>query len=104
MGIIGLAPSEFDDMTFAEFDAAEQGYMRRMTNDYRVAMGIQRYGSFAVMSAMADLGGRDATEILPLPWDNKPTKQTGNLSKKELAQMQREALETAKRFEEWAKR
>ena len=91
-------------MTLAEFDAAEQGYMRRAANDYRVAMNIQRYGSFAVMSAMADLGGRDATEILPLPWDDKPKKQTAKLSKKELAQMQKEALETAKRFEEWARR
>ena len=101
---MGLAPSEFDDMTLAEFDAAEQGYMRRTTNDYRMAMNIQRYGSFAVMSAMADLGGRGVTEILPLPWDDKPKKQTGKLSKKELARMQTEALETARRFEEWARR
>lgn len=99
-----LAPSEFDDMTLAEFDAAEQGHMRRTTDDYRMAMNIQRYGSFAVMSALADLGGRDATEILPLPWDEKPQKPTTGLSKKELAQMQKEALETARRFEKWARR
>lgn len=101
---MGLDPSEFNDMTLAEFDAAEQGYIRRTSNDYRTAMNIQRWGCFAIMSVLADLKGRGATEILPLPWDNKQEKSTTKLSKKALAQIEKEALETAKRFEAWEKR
>ena len=49
--MMGLSPSDFDDMTLAEFDTAEQGYMRRIESDYRTAMNVQRWGSYVVLAA-----------------------------------------------------
>lgn len=102
--MLGLIPAEFDDMTIAEFEAAEQGYLRRMTSDYRTAMNIERWGCYAIMSAVADLKGRAPHEVLPLPWDAPADKKQSKLpTKKELAKMQQEAIETAERFEQWVK-
>jgi hypothetical protein len=106
VGMMGLSPSDFDDMTLAEFDTAEQGYMRRIESDYRTAMNVQRWGSYVVLAALTDLKGREPTEVLPLPWDEKPRwrRAAGRLTKRELSQMQKEALESVNRLEAWQKR
>ena len=102
--MMGLAPSEFDDMALAEFDAAEQGFMRRREDDYRTAMNIQRWASFVALSGLVDLKGQGPAEVLPLPWDEKPRAQRRRTSRKELEQMRSDALETVKKFESWQKR
>lgn len=103
---MGLAPSEFDDMTLDEFDAAEQGYIRRVEREYRTAMDVQRWGSYVVSSAMRDYKGQGPGEALPFPWDEKPRtrRKTDKLSKRDIERMEREALEIANGFEAWQRK
>lgn len=102
--MLGIAPCEFEDMTLAEFDAAEQGFIRCREQDYRTAMEVQRWGSYVVLSGLVDLKGRGPEEVLPLPWDRRIKKIAPKISKREMERMQKEALETAMQFEAWAKR
>lgn len=67
---MGLSPDSFERMTFAEFVYAQRGYMRRLELEYRTSMNIERWGTFAILSALVDMKGSTAYEVLPLPWDD----------------------------------
>ena len=96
--MLGIAPADFEMMTLAEFEAAEQGFMRRREYDFRTAMNIQRWGSFAIMASMCDMKGREMQEVLPLPWDRedgrRPASAERRISKREMAQMRESGNET----------
>lgn len=102
--MLGIAPRDFEDMTLAEFDAAEQGFIRCREQDYRTAMEVHRWSSYVVRSGLSDFKGRGPEEVLPLPWDRRSKKITPKISKREMERMQKEAFETAMQFEAWAKR
>lgn len=102
--MMGLSVTEFDDMTLCEFDAVEQGYLRRQECEYRTAMNIQRWGSFVSLSGLVDLKGREVTEVLPLPWDEKSPEPSAQITRKEIETMKKEAIETVKRFDAWQRK
>lgn len=106
--MLGIAPSDFEQMTLAEFDAAEQGFMRRREYDFRTAMNVQRWGSFAIMSSMCDMKGRGPEEVLPLPWDGRPSAservQGHRITKREMARMREEALRDVQKLEQYGKK
>ncbi len=106
--MLGIAPSDFEQMTLAEFDAAEQGFMRRREYDFRTAMNIQRWGSFAIMSSMCDMKGRGMEEVLPLPWDKAPGQRSSTgerkITKREMARMREEALRDIEKLERHGKK
>ena len=108
VGMLGIAPSDFELMTLAEFDAAEQGFMRRREYDFRTAMNIQRWGSFAIMSSMCDMKGRGMEEVLPLPWDKAPGRRSSTgerkITKREMARMRAEALRDIEKLERHGKK
>ncbi len=101
--MLGIAPADFEMMTLAEFEAAEQGFMRRREYDFRTAMNIQRWGSFAIMASMCDMKGREMQEVLPLPWDReegrRPASAERRISKREMAQMRESALRDVEKLE-----
>lgn len=94
---MGLAPEAFDRMTFAEFVYAQQGYIRRLEQQYQTAMNVERWGTYAIMSVITDLGGASAYEILPLPWDDAERKRhrtkSGRITSAEMKRRKAEALE-----------
>lgn len=101
---MGLAPESFDRMTFAEFVYAQQGYIRRVEQQYQTAMNVERWGTFAIMSVIADLGGASAYEVLPLPWDEEARKhhqtKSDRISASEMKRRRAEALKMIKLLEE----
>lgn len=105
--MLGIAPSDFEQMTLAEFDAAEQGFMRRREYDFRTAMNIQRWGSFAIMASMCDMKGRGMEEVLPLPWDKASGRRSSGerkITKREMARMREEALRDVRKLERYGKK
>lgn len=107
--MLGIAPADFEWMTLAEFEAAEQGFMRRREYDFRTAMNIQRWGSFAIMASMCDMKGRGMEEVLPLPWDKSSGRCSSagerKITKREMARMREEALRDVQKLEpQWQKK
>lgn len=105
--MLGIAPADFEGMTLAEFEAAEQGFLRRREMDFRTAMNIQRWGSFAIMASLCDMKGRGMEEVLPLPWDKVPGRRsTGErkITKREMARMREEALRDIEKLERHGKK
>lgn len=106
--MLGIAPADFEGMTLAEFDAAEQGFLRRREMDFRTAMNIQRWGSFAIMASLCDMKGRGMEEVLPLPWDKAPGRRSSTgerkITKREMARMREEALRDIEKLERHGKK
>lgn len=105
--MLGIAPADFEGMTLAEFEAAEQGFLRRREMDFCTAMNIQRWGSFAIMASLCDMKGRGMEEVLPLPWDKAPGRRsTGErkITKREMARMREEALRDIEKLERHGKK
>ena len=107
--MLGIAPADFECMTLAEFEAAEQGFMRRREYDFRTAMNIQRWGSFAIMASMCDMKGRGMEEVLPLPWDKASGRRSSSgerkITKRGMARMREEALRDVQKLEQqWQKK
>lgn len=102
--MLGIDPEAFEMMTLAEFDAAEQGFIRRREYDFRTAMNIQRWGAFAIMSSMCDMRGKDLEDVLPLPWDGEGRRsRPGRITKREMDRMRREALHDIEILEKLSK-
>lgn len=107
--MLGIAPADFEFMTLAEFEAAEQGFIRQREYDFRTAMNIERWGSFAIMSSMCDMKGRGMEDILPLPWDKEGRRRSASaerkITKREMARMREEALRDVEKLErKWQKK
>lgn len=106
--MLGIAPADFEGMTLAEFDAAEHGFLRRREMDFRTAMNIQRWGSFAIMASLCDMKGRGMEEVLPLPWDKASGRRSSTgerkITKREMARMREEALRDIEKLERHGKK
>lgn len=99
--MLGIAPADFEFMTLSEFEAAEQGFIRRQEIDYRSEMNMRRWSTFAIMSSMCDMKGRGPTDVLPLPWDETPKRDGTRTTRRNLKREREEALREVQKLEKW---
>lgn len=72
--MMGMAPSEVYDLELREFYAIYDGWRRLRQQESRERWEQHRWMACAIIGPWLK-GGKTMTELLPLPWDEKPKEE-----------------------------